>query len=253
MSADSADPPGAVRKKSDMGDSIRERWDAFLLRRSDSDGNARGDLLHKGTRELRKMQLVTRDERPAPAGAPAPAVFAGVTWVGIGPQPLQIDQDKNFQGRGPDSGEVVDILIDPTGTTDAVMYLAVNNGGVWKTTDGGTTWSPKTDFMPSLSMGGLAMDPGDHDIIYAGTGNNFDGGAQGIRGHGIYRSIDAGETWTVLADTLFAAMLIVRIVMPAPDMLLVATNSGLFRSVDGGQSFGANAPHFNDNQPVLTG
>ena len=112
------------------------------------------------------------------------------------------------------------------------MYLAVNNGGVWKTTDGGTTWSPKTDFMPSLSMGGLAMDPGDHDIIYAGTGNNFDGGAQGIRGHGIYRSIDAGETWTVLADTLFAAMLIVRIVMPAPDMLLVATNSGLFRSVD---------------------
>ena len=237
----------------DLGNTLRERWRYYLKRRVDEDGAARDDLLLKGTRDLQQLPIVSVDERPAPAGAPTPTVFAGVTWIGIGPQPLRIDKEQNFQGSGPDSGEVVDILIDPSSATDSVIYIAVNNGGVWKSTDGGATWSPKADFMPSLSMGGLAMDPADHEIIYAGTGNNYDGGAQFIRGHGIYRSIDAGETWTVLGDVLFLNRLIARIVMPATNILLVATNNGLFRSVHGGKSFGSNSPRFDDNNPVLAG
>ena len=237
----------------DLGNTLRERWRHYLKRRTDEKGLVRDDLLYRGIDELRRMPLVTREERPAPAGAPAPTVFAGVSWTGIGPQPLRIDAEQNFQGAGPASGEVVDILIDPGGASDSTLYIAVNNGGIWKSTNGGTTWAPKTDFMPSLSMGALAMDPVDHEIIYAGTGNNFDGGLQFNRGRGIYRSIDAGETWTILGDPLFANIQIIRMVMPAPDVLLVATSSGLFRSIDAGRSFGANAPAFDDGNAIVTG
>jgi hypothetical protein len=236
-----------------LDNTMRERWRYYLKRRLDQKGGDRRDLWLKGVEQMRRMRLVSRDERPAPPGAPAPVVFAGVSWLGIGPQPLRIDKEQNFQGAGPDSGEVVDIAIDPTGAADDVIYLATNNGGVWKSINGGATWASKTDLMPSLSMGSIEIDPVDHQIIYAGTGNNFDGGTQGIRGAGIYRSIDAGETWSIVGGALFAGRHIVRIAMPATNVLLVATDNGLFRSVDGGQSFGANAPAFNDSLPVRAG
>jgi hypothetical protein len=231
----------------------RERWRYYLKRRLDRNKNDRRDIWIKGVNQLHRMSLVSRDERPAPLGAPAPSIFAGVSWQGIGPQPLRIDNEQNFQGAGPASGAIVDIVIDPTGATDDVIYVATNAGGIWKTLNGGATWLPKTDLMPSLTMGAIEIDPVDHQIIYAGTGNNFDGGSQGIRGAGLYRSVDAGETWTVLSQALFTGMNIIRICIPATNVLLVATDQGLFRSVDGGQTFGANAPSFNDSQPVLGG
>jgi photosystem II stability/assembly factor-like uncharacterized protein len=237
----------------DHGETMRHRWQHFLKLRRDEEGNARDDLLQRGRRDMRRMPLVAVEERPAPAGAPEPTVFAGVSWVGIGPQPLRIDKEQVFQGSGPASGEVVDILVDPRSEADQTIYIATNNGGVWKTTNGGASWDPKTDLMPSLSMGAMAMDPVDPDVIYAGTGNNFDGGAQFIRGNGIYRSIDAGATWTVLADTLLANRHVVAMAMPASNLLLVATDAGLFRSIDAGRTFGANAPAFDDANPVLAG
>ena len=232
---------------------LRERWQRYLLRQTDENDVARPDLIYQGVQQLQRMRRATREQRAAPAGAPAPVVFSGVSWLPIGPQPLRIDAEQNFQGAGPVSGEVVDIAIDPTGASDQVIYVATNNGGVWKTVDGGATWQPKTDFMPSLSMGAIAIDSVDHQIIYAGTGNTFDGGGQSIRGAGIYVSIDAGETWEQRGAALLVGLQIERIVVPAPNVLLVATGGGLFRSVDGGVSFGANSPQFNDNNPVLAG
>jgi IPT/TIG domain/HYDIN/CFA65/VesB-like, Ig-like domain len=236
-----------------LTNNLRERWQHYLVRRTDQDDIARPDLWRRGIQQLGRMKIVARDVRPAPAGAPAPVVFSGVSWQPIGPQPLRIDAEQNFQGSGPDSGEVVDIAIDPTGGGDQVMYIATNNGGVWKSVDGGATWRPKTDFMPSLSMGAIALDPVDPLIVYAGTGNNFDGGSQNIRNAGIYRSIDGGETWTQLSAAQFVAKQIDRILIPAPGVLLVATNGGLFRSVNAGASFGANSPNFDDGSPVLAG
>src|SRR3989442_1211270 len=172
----------------------------------------------------------------------------------MGPAPLRIDKNQNFQGLGPDSGEVVDIAIDPRNTTDQVIYIATNDGGIWKSTDGGVTWTPKTDPMLSLSMGAVALDSGNPSIVYAGTGNIFDGGGVFFKGVGIYKSVDAGETWIVLnPGGMFNNRGINRIVLPAPNVLLVATNVGLFRSVDGGLNFGSNAPTFDNRQPVLNG
>ena len=100
----------------------------------------------------------------------------GVQWTQIGPSPLTIDAEQNFQGAGPDSGEVTEIAIDPRGTTDQNIFISTNDGGIWKSTDGGTTWKAKSDYLATLSMGAVALDAGNPSIVYAGTGNNFSNG-----------------------------------------------------------------------------
>src|SRR5437870_157357 len=72
-------------------------------------------------------------------------------WMQIGPAPL-IPGLGASNAVGPESGTVRDIAIDPRGSTDQTIYVATDSGGVWKTTDGGSSWSPKSDFMPSLYM-----------------------------------------------------------------------------------------------------
>ena len=120
----------------------------------------------------------------------------GQQWTQIGPAPLEIDAEQNYQGAGPDSGMITDIAIDPRGTTDQTIYIATENGGIWKTLDGGTTWKPKTDYMPSNSMGAVALDPGDPSIVYAGTGYFIPQGL--FKGVGLYKSTDGGDSWTAI-------------------------------------------------------
>jgi photosystem II stability/assembly factor-like uncharacterized protein len=147
---------------------------------------------------------------------------------------------------------VNDIAIDPRGSSDQTIYIAAGDGGIWKTTDGGATWSPRTDLMPSLSMGSVALDPGDPSIVYAGTGNQFNQYGV-IKGVGIYKSMNGGDTWMVLGTNLFKDVVINRIVLPGPNVLLIASGNGLYRSVDGGTNFGANTPDFNDGKPIPIG
>ena len=89
-------------------------------------------------------------------------------------------------------GRIADIKVDPENTS--VWYLAVGSGGVWKTTNAGTTWTPLFDDQPTYSVGTIAIDPTDSDIIWVGTGENVSGRHVGW-GSGMYRSLDAGETW----------------------------------------------------------
>ena len=194
---------------------------------------------------------------------------AGSGWLQIGPQPLRIDNDQIYQGEGPDSGEVVDIAIDPSGATDEIIYIATNDGGIWKTKDGGQTWKVLTDIgcpdaatnCPSLSMGAVAINPQFPSMVFAGTGNPFDGGGLFTKGVGIYRSTDGGSTWTVLdPGGIFTNVTINRIAAGVyysasitKVALLVATNMGLFRSVDSGDHFGNNPPKFDNGLPVLAG
>src|SRR5712692_6876351 len=148
-------------------DRREKRQEKFLLDHIDSTGQVRPDLWQQGVEQLQRMSV-------APSVPLAPGGLVDGQWTQIGPAPLRIDHEQNFQGQGPDSGEVVDIAIDPRNTTDQVIYIATNDGGIWKSTDGGTSWAPKTDFMPSLSMGAVALDPANPSIVYAGTGNLFD-------------------------------------------------------------------------------
>ena len=77
-------------------------------------------------------------------------------------------------------------------------------GGVWKTTDGGATWLPRTDNQPTLAIGSLALDPSNPDVIYAGTGEETAGRPAPLPilggsfyGAGVLKSTDGGATWTL--------------------------------------------------------
>ncbi len=126
-----------------------------------------------------------------------------------------------------------------------IFYMAPNNGGVWKTTDYGRTWNPIFDDQPTGSIGSLAVAPSNPDIIYVGSG-------EGLRrpdlsvGDGIYKSTDAGRTWQHLGlrDALQIGTIIID--PKDPNRLFVAalghpygpnTERGVYRSLDGGQSF----------------
>ncbi len=249
----------------------KERREEYLRKHTDSKGEVRPDLWKKGVEDTKKMKIAagitinrasggspsaTGKSSPLATEKAAPVVMAsggvvGVQWTQIGPAPLFIDAEANFQGAGPDSGEVTDIAIDPRNTTDRTIYISSNDGGIWKSTDGGSNWLPKTDFMISLSMGAVALDPGNPSIVYAGTGNLFNNGF--FKGVGIYKSIDGGDTWSVVGASVLTNRGINRIVVPAANTLLVATNVGLFLSIDGGNNFGNNSPLFNNGSAVLGG
>lgn len=175
-------------------------------------------------------------------------------WIPIGPGPLFIGSPDSTVGQGPDAGMVRAIAIDPSGTTDQVIYIATDSGGVWKSVDGGTNWLPKTDLMAWANIGAIALDPGDPSVVYAGTGNaanQFLG--LDAPGGGIYKSTNGGENWVVLGAAIFTNGVINRLVLPDHDLLLVASSFGLFDSADGGLHFGNNPPLFDNGNPVLGG
>jgi len=157
-----------------------------------------------------------------------PALYQELHWRLIGP----------FRG-----GRTVAISGVPSQPN--VFYMAPNNGGVWKTTDYGRTWNPIFDDQPTGSIGSLAVAPSNPDIIYVGSG-------EGLRrpdlsvGDGVYKSTDAGRTWQHLG--LRDAQQIGTIIIDPkdPNRLFVAAlghpygpnaERGVYRSLDGGQSF----------------
>ncbi len=91
-------------------------------------------------------------------------------------------------------------------------YIAGADGGVWRTTDGGTTWTPLTDKMPTLSIGALALDPTNESTIYVGTGEaNYANHSR--YGLGLYKSTDGGNTWVQLGESTFGGRTFSRIIV----------------------------------------
>ena len=89
-------------------------------------------------------------------------------------------------------GRIADIKVDPT--NKSVWYLGVGSGGVWKTTNAGTTWTPIFDDQRTYSTGTIALDPTNPEVVWVGTGENVSGRHLGW-GSGVYRSRDGGASW----------------------------------------------------------
>ena len=99
-----------------------------------------------------------------------------------------------FRSIGPAymSGRIADIAIDQT--NPSTWYVAVGSGGVWKTENAGTTWTPIFDAESVYSIGDVTIDPNNADTIWVGTGENHGGRHIGF-GDGVYKSLDGGQTW----------------------------------------------------------
>ncbi len=176
-----------------------------------------------------------------PQGATAQAAQADPALIS------QASQGLALRGIGPAlmGGRIADIAVHPDDPT--TWYIAVGSGGVWKTTNSGVTWTPVFDDQRSYSIGAVAIDPSDPDIVWAGTGENVSG-RHVAWGDGVYRSRNAGGTWEQVG--LSASEHIGRILVDPRDgnTVFVAAEGplwsaggerGLYRTEDGGDTWDA--------------
>ena len=155
--------------------------------------------------------------------------FAGLEFRGIGPALM--------------SGRIADIAIHPTDFS--IWYVAVGSGGVWKTTNSGTTWKPIFDGEDSYSIGCVVLDPSNPEVVWVGTGENVSGRHVGF-GDGVYRSLDGGKSWKNLG--LEESQHISEIIVDPTDSNTVYVASqgplwspggerGLFKTTDSGTTW----------------
>jgi hypothetical protein len=174
----------------------------------------------------------------AQRGAPDAAINAtsGPQWVPIGPTGADYEQNGSFTGFVRDSGRARTILPHPT-DSDTVYFLT-SGGGLWVTnnfTATQSTWRPLTDSLVTTSGGSVAFGR-TPSVLYLGLGDPFDvinvGGVMA-------KSIDGGVTWTNIVDLGFPfSVRDVKVdTSGTQDIVLVATDQGLFRSIDGGVTY----------------
>ncbi len=156
------------------------------------------------------------------------SLWSGMEWRSIGP----------FRGGRVET--VVGIPGNPN-----IYYFGAVAGGVWKSTDAGLSWHPIFDHQDIASIGAIAIDPRDHNVIYVGTGEPCLRGNISF-GDGMYKSVDAGATWTHigLEDTRHISKILID--PDDPNTVFVAAighaygpneQRGVFRSTDGGKTW----------------
>jgi photosystem II stability/assembly factor-like uncharacterized protein len=142
-------------------------------------------------------------------------------------------------GPGNLGGRTRTLVFDPTDPD--TMYTAGVSGGVWKSTDAGASWDALDDTMANLAVTTIVIDPTDPDTLYAGTGEGFfPGSGPAGRGFGIFKTTDAGATWTQLPNTasgLFYYVNRLAISPNDPRRIYAATRTGVWLSPDAGDSW----------------
>ena len=178
-------------------------------------------------------------------------------FTALGPMPEHMTGCSGCYDYGTTEGRVNAIVTDPTTTTNGsiVAYMGSVGGGVWKTTNccsSSTTWTVTTDspLLTSISIDTLAIDPNNHNTIYAGTGDlNY--GSFSMGSQGILMSTDGGNTWTTLGADVFGPDYVqpagnypqddavgkVRVDPNNSNNIVAGTKKGLWFSYDQGQTW----------------
>ncbi|MEM7610639.1 MAG: glycosyl hydrolase [Pseudomonadota bacterium] len=157
------------------------------------------------------------------------ATFKGLEWRSVGPAFM--------------SGRIADIAIHPE--RQSTWYVAVGSGGVWKTDNRGTTWTPIFDNEDAYSTGAITIDPSDPNTIWLGTGENVSG-RHVAYGSGVYRSRDGGGSWENMGLEASERIGMIRIDPRDSNVIYVAAQGplwsgggqrGLFKTTDGGANW----------------
>jgi photosystem II stability/assembly factor-like uncharacterized protein len=162
------------------------------------------------------------------ADAFSPELSGGLRWRMIGP----------FRGGR---------TVGATGVVGRpnLFYVGVNNGGVWKTTDAGRTWTPIFDDQPTGSIGAIAVAPSNPDILYVGSGEGLQRPDLST-GDGVYKSTDGGKTWKNVGLREGQQISAILIDPRDPERVFVAVlghpyganrERGVYRTTDGGKSW----------------
>lgn len=158
---------------------------------------------------------------------------SGLDWSFLGPRPITGGYWTNGKNA---SGRVSFILPHPSNAQ--IVYIAAANGGVWKTTDAGVTWTPLTDGLSSLSSGALCFAPGNPNTIFYATGEQHSA-LDCFPGDGLFQSTDAGGNWTKISPYSEIGSFVARIVAhpTTPNLMFAASDFGFMRSTDGGATW----------------
>ena len=155
-------------------------------------------------------------------------VFAAGDWTYVGPS--------NGVPTNGGAGRLNFVTFDPNNTN--TIYVGAPAGGLWKTTDGGQTWSTNTDELSVIGMSDLAIDPINPQIMYLGTG---DRDANDTYSVGILKSTDGGQTWnpTGLLWTITLNRTVSKILIDPTNtnVIIAATSFGIYRSLDAGNNW----------------
>jgi photosystem II stability/assembly factor-like uncharacterized protein len=168
------------------------------------------------------------------------AAAAAPQWQSIGPRPTESD----IPNWGLTSGRINAIAVSPS--NPQLILIGAATGGIWRSTDGGATFSPTTDNQVDLSVGSIAFAPSDNSIVYAGMGDK----ASNYFGSGVLKSTDGGQTWARISNATLPSpgrVSQIQVDSANPNRVYVAQYSnrqgngsfasGFYYSTDGGVSW----------------
>jgi hypothetical protein len=161
------------------------------------------------------------------------------TWQSLGPMPTESAQ-VNVPPDDEVSGAVQSIAPHPTDAD--IVYIGSVNGGIWKTSNATAarpTWIPQSESLPSQSIAAIEFDPTDatHQTLIAGTGRWSNFGNRGDDQIGVYRTVNGGDSWTLLGATELLGKRISEVSARGAVLMAATTSGGLFRSTNTGASW----------------
>jgi photosystem II stability/assembly factor-like uncharacterized protein len=197
-------------------------------------------LLVSGTSALSFAQEPSATPSPSPQETPSAAknetpkapfekAFERLEWRSIGPA--------NMGGRAAD--------VEGVSGNANIVYVASASGGLWKTINGGVTWKPIFERQPTISIGDIALAPGNPDVVWVGTGESAVRNSVSF-GDGVYKSTDGGKNWQNmgLKDTEHISAIVIN--PQNPDIVYVGAlghafapndERGVFMTTDGGKTW----------------
>ncbi|MGC2800270.1 MAG: IPT/TIG domain-containing protein [Candidatus Acidiferrum sp.] len=188
----SQDKQGSGEKDSPEAIQKREEW--FYKQRASVNGRIPAGARLKALQHMQRMmvaegKLVLRSDGSNAATTPQSGGTSFPAWTSIGPTPTT---GGTFS---PVTGRITTIAVDPSDATGNTVLIGGAQGGIWRSTDAGVTWTPVGDQNTSLAMGSIAFAPSSPATVYAGTGEQAAIGFDIYYGAGVLKSTDHGQTW----------------------------------------------------------
>ncbi len=195
-----------------------KRWEYFMERRV----SPTGELPDPGAAWKARMEFLNGENAEKSSLPPS------LTWTPLGPTDWLANT-----GNSPGNGRINVVVQDPVDANK--VYIGASSGGLWRSTNGGTSWTSLTDSQPVLGVSGIAIDPSNTNVIYIGTG---DGDGSDTYSVGVLKSIDGGATrnTTGLSWTIPQLRSVRKLLMHPTDFntVFAATNIGVFKTTDAG-------------------
>ncbi len=195
-----------------------------------------------GWKVFKRWEYMTQSRVNPDGSLPAPdAVFnafqeyqknsrsSSGNWISLGPSQIPAPGDPGYKGLG----RLNVVAFHPSNPD--IFYVGSPSGGMWQTSDGGTTWTTHTDTMPTLGVSAIVVDYSNPNKILIGTGDRDAGDAPGL---GVYKSTNGGINWVPSKTGMDNKTVGGILQHPTnPQIFVAATSGGVYRSTDGGENW----------------